>query len=1041
MLEMNVSNTTPGSEIRYKLYLAPDFVSHIAETMAPSFVTLQAGVYRVRATQTLGFQFNIEEVDVEIEDLVEKLDFELSDSAALDCNETATLTVTVLAGNPTFYEIISGPVTRPLQASNQFTNLSSGTYTVRVFDDCNDALTKAYTFAIGNNNFSIGAPSFPEVASSCSSTTIVNKISSNTAAPIVYPLTVNYTVFAPDGSVAQSISQIITTGDPISFELSQNIPLFGNQLFLVNIEVSDNCSNVFSGQFEIDPSPKLIMLEETAECGELFFSIAVSNFSPPFSLNIMGPSGFNPALFNINYPGPFLTSPVLFGSEDNTVPFGDYTAAVQDACGRIKQLEFSFIKKPLQPSVVASNNGCGSAFGTVRITIPDDRFIVAINLTEAPMAYTNPLPQNMMSFVNANGVFIHPSLPVGEYTFFITDSCGDSYTVAVIVPAFVLGQLAATTRPDCNPTTGAVRLSTSNGIIVTMKIIAAPQNTGFVLPYDVSANINSNGVFFMGDLPAGMYTFEARDNCGFNLQISVEIFGYTRTSDGFEINRKCGSFDITMGDTDASITGKRFWLQKYYPETSTWGHPYTDVSYLEGTIPNTTTASELINNATVLNIFLIGDFRVIKVFDSYDNGNQNAQCSDLYVEFSIAPELAILGAYNLSCDDGIGPNNVVIDVEGVAPFNFTMTEPVVLDNGTNNTFVNLTNGSYNFKVTDDCGNIKNVPVEIGTLLPLVRAIAPQSMLVCRTDGVPFGIFPLVNQTPQILGNQSPNTYNVTYHLTQFDANNGLNPLPDGYTNISNPQTIYARVEHKTLPLCYATTSFPIFTGVTPQLSPALPIFLCVGFSKTLTAEAGFAMYLWSTGETTQSITIQTAGTYSVTVSNVYQDLTCDATKDFVVTSSSEAVIQTIDISDWTEQNKVVISVNGSGTYLYSLDNLNFQSSNTFYNLPAGEYTVYVKDDNGCGTANQDFVLLNYPKFFTPNGDGYNDTWHVQFSKFEPNLSVDIFDRYGKLVKRLNSGDAGWDGTLNGFELPSTDYWFVITRQDGRVYKGHFSLKR
>jgi gliding motility-associated-like protein len=324
---------------------------------------------------------------------------------------------------------------------------------------------------------------------------------------------------------------------------------------------------------------------------------------------------------------------------------------------------------------------------------------------------------------------------------------------------------------------------------------------------------------------------------------------------------------------------------------------------------------------------------------------------------------------------------------------------------------------------------------------LVRAIAAQSMLVCRTDGVPFGIFPLVNQTPQILGNQSPNTYNVTYHLTQFDANNGLNLLPDGYTNISNPQTIYARVEHKTLPLCYATTSFPIFTGVTPQLSPALPIFLCEGFSKTLTAEAGFAKYLWSTGETTQSITIQTAGTYSVTVSNVYQDLTCDTTKDFVVTSSSEALIQTIDISDWSQENKVVISVNGSGAYLYSLDNLNFQSSNTFYNLPAGEYTVYVKDDNGCGTADQDFVLLNYPKFFTPNGDGYNDTWHVQFSKYEPNLSVDIFDCYGKLVKRLNSGDAGWDGTLNGFELPSTDYWFVITRQDGRVYKGHFSLKR
>ena len=1042
LIEMTVGNTAPGADITYKLYLAPDFENHIAETMTPSFLTLNAGSYRVRATQTLGNQTNFKLQDIVVDDLVEKLEFEMTDSAAIDCDVTATLTVVVTAGSPVLYEIISGPVIRPLQSSNEFTNLPSGTYVVRVFDECNDALAKEYTFLIGNNDFSIGAPTFPDVFTSCNSVTITNQIGSNTPAPILYPLAVTYTVFAPNGTVSQTLSQTIASGPPNNLELVQNINLFGNDLFTVKIDVSDNCGNLFSEEFEIDASPKLTVQQDKAECGEFFFSLSLKNFLPPYNLTFSSPTNFTPTAFNTAYPGPYQADTVTFGSLENTCPFGDYTVTVQDACGRTSQLEFSFIEEPLDPTVNASNNGCDSAFGKVKILIPEERMIVAISITAAPSTFTSTLPADMLSFVNAQGVFNHPNLPIGNYTFSVTDDCGDTYTIDVTVPAFVFGELVATTRPDCNPTTGAVRLSTTNGSLATMKITAAPPAFAYTLPYDVSTNITSGGIFFMGDLPAGMYTFEATDSCAFNLQITVEIFGYTRTSDGFQLNRKCGSFDITMDDTDESITGKRFWLQKYFPETSTWGHPNTGAAYAEGTIPTNTNSKELINGATVLNIFLIGDFRIIKVFDSYENANPNAKCTDLYVEFSIAPELAILGAYNLSCDDGIGPNNVVIDVEGVAPFNFTMTEPMFVDNGENNTFVNLTDGSYNFRVTDDCGNIKNVPVEIGTLLPLVRALQPSSMLVCRTDGVQFGVFPLVDQTPQILGNQNPNTYIVTYHLTQAEANNGLNPLPDGYTNISNPQIIYARVTHKTLPLCYATTSFQIFAGMTPMLSATVPVYLCEGFSKVLTADAGYPAYEWSTGETTRSITVTEAGTYTVTVKNVYQDLTCDASKDFVVIESSKPTITNIDIFDWNAaEDNVTVTVEGLGSYLYSIDNINFQSSPIFTNLQAGVYTVYVIDEYGCGTADKEFVLLDYPRFFTPNGDGYNDTWHVQFSSYESNLSVDIFDRFTKLVARIKAGDAGWDGTYNGNELPSTDYWFVITRQDGKIYKGHFSLKR
>lgn len=1042
MIEMVVSNTTSGAEITYELFLAPDFDNSIAETTASSFSGLAAGTYRILASQSLDGNSNSKQVDVVINNLIEVLDFEMSDSTITNCDTTAILIVTVLSGNPISYEIISGPEIRPLQSSNEFANLPSGTYNIRVFDDCGDALSKAYTFNLITNDLSISEPKLPEIYTSCNSADITTIINSNTVKPILYPLIVKFTVFTPTGTVAQTFTQNVATGPDNFLELIQNIDLFGSELFDLEIEITDNCNIVFTETFEIDPNPKVSFLREIGECGDVFFSILVTQYLPPFSLNFTEPSEFNPSNFNANYPGPYQESPVLFGNIDNPVPFGFYNVSVLDACNRTGSLDFSLIDKPLKPQVGRFNNGCASVFGGVRITIPDSRDVVSVLIIEAPDTYPNPLSDDVSAFITADGIFYHDNLPVGDYILFVTDSCGDTYEIEVTVPEFVFGEMKASILPNCSPTLGSIKLSTSNGQFVSMKIVEAPPTYMQTLPYDVSFNINSNGLFYMANLPAGPYKFVAVDTCGFDLEGTFVIVGYTSNSDGFSLTRKCGAFDIGIFDEDESITGKTFWLQKFFPNTNTWGHPYTGAAFSEGTIPNATTAKQLNNEDVLLNIFLLGDFRIIKVFESYNNGNADAKCTDIYAEFTISSELIISGVYNLDCTTGTGENDIVLDVIGVEPFNFKITSPFELDNDDSNIFNDLPEGIYNFQVTDDCGNIKNISAEIGTLVPVARANKPQSMLVCREDGVQFGIFSLISRTPQVLGNQNPNNYNVTYHLSQADADSGNNPLPDGYTNISNPQTIYARVQHKTITVCYATTSFNIFAGIKPILTPVDSVFFCEGFTKTLTAQGGFSSYEWSTGETTQSITVNEAGTYTVTVKNVYDDFSCDTSIDYVVVSSNIATIQTINTSDWSStNNSIVVLVTGSGDYSYSLDNIVFQTSNTFTDLLPGIYTVYVKDENGCGTVDDEFILLNYPKYFTPNGDGYNETWHVQFSSFEPNLNVDIFDRFGKFIIRLKGGEDGWDGTYNGHELPSTDYWFIVTREDGKEYRGHFSLKR
>ena len=115
----------------------------------------------------------------------------------------------------------------------------------------------------------------------------------------------------------------------------------------------------------------------------------------------------------------------------------------------------------------------------------------------------------------------------------------------------------------------------------------------------------------------------------------------------------------------------------------------------------------------------------------------------------------------------------------------------------------------------------------------------------------------------------------------------------------------------------------------------------------------------------------------------------------------------------------------------------------FTGVIPGLYTAYVRDKNECGITNENISVIGFPNFFTPNSDGFNDSWHVYGinTPKQVNSIVNIFDRYGKLLIQLNPFGNGWDGTFNGQKMPSSDYWFYVKLIDNRIFKGHFSLKR
>lgn len=362
----------------------------------------------------------------------------------------------------------------------------------------------------------------------------------------------------------------------------------------------------------------------------------------------------------------------------------------------------------------------------------------------------------------------------------------------------------------------------------------------------------------------------------------------------------------------------------------------------------------------------------------------------------------------------------------------------------NNYIVNSTSQTVFARIHNinniDCFDITSF--ELGVhYLPIANE--PEDILVCddeTNDGVET--FDLSIQNLVILNGQFSMDNVITYHLSQTDAENNINTISEDFTNTENPQTIYVRLENNSYPDCYTTTSFQVIVNEQPVLEMQEQWPICEGDTVEIIADAGYDQYLWSTGETTQSIIVATAETYQVTATNIYGNLNCSTTKTVTVTNSNIATITDIETVDWTQNdNAITVFVEGNGDYEYSLDGFIYQDSNEFTNLTIDEYTIYVRDKNGCGVKTETVYLLYYPRFFTPNNDGYNDTWQIINSNREPNNKIYIFDRYGKLLKQLSPADIGWDGTYNGSKLPSNDYWFVLERQNGKTYNGHFSLKR
>ena len=332
-----------------------------------------------------------------------------------------------------------------------------------------------------------------------------------------------------------------------------------------------------------------------------------------------------------------------------------------------------------------------------------------------------------------------------------------------------------------------------------------------------------------------------------------------------------------------------------------------------------------------------------------------------------------------------------------------------------------------------------------------------------TDGI--GEFTLSTQDAEILGGQDPVIYVVSYHASDADATTGDNALPDSYINTENPQVIWARVTN-TDTGCFAITTLTLEVSPLPVISLEDSYRLCVDeFGNPIQNESGEASppvlntglsdldytFEWFLNgnplpETTSSIVARAGGTYTVIATETTSGLGCSAEASTTVTVSSPPTTFSAEVitNAFADDHQIQAEASGLGVYFFQLDDGPLQESGLFTNVSPGDHIVTIVDQNGCGSVSIPVGVIDYPLFFTPNQDGYHDTWNIIGIASNPTAQIYIYDRFGKLLKQLSPLGPGWDGTYNGNPMPSSDYWFQVIYEEDEVekeFRGHFTLKR
>jgi len=597
----------------------------------------------------------------------------------------------------------------------------------------------------------------------------------------------------------------------------------------------------------------------------------------------------------------------------------------------------------------------------------------------------------------------------------------------------------------------------SEALLGTPNSIADPvnyQNT------NSDPTINPNQIFVR---------VETINGCSRVAQLDLFV-STTQIPTGFSIPPYQECFDDSDGSTTFDFSDSEATILGIFPPTQ----PLT-VAYYESELDALSEINPILDIQNYENTSGVDQFIWVRVDSDIDNS-----CVGLgqYIDLIVNP----LPVLNTPVDPYfcVGPPNSfnlnlaneydAFVLDGQSAADFTVSYFISLtdaESSTSEIFTVTNSASFVqivYKITNNTTGCYDIDTFEIDFIEIPAANQPADFSECDTNNDGIYLFDTSTLEAQILGGQS--TMNIAYYDglgNPLEDENGQiinSPFPDEF--LSSSQTITAVVFNG---IC-TDASIDISFLVNPNTNFSVDdIVICDGSSQLIQLNmedsSSSFNYTWTLPDSTIVNTLQPEldvaqiGVYNISVTNL--NGSCFFSQPFEVFESEGPSISmdNITIVEGTSNNSITIdeAALGSANYEFKLIDENgnlvsgYQDIGYFGQLTGGFYSLYVRDELRCEEVVITVPVLYIMNFFTPNGDGFNDTWKIKgirsnnynFSK------ISVFDRYGKLLKNMTINSNFWDGTYNGVLMPTNDYWYSIelTKIDGThfVRQGHFTLRR
>ncbi|WP_179344969.1 T9SS type B sorting domain-containing protein [Winogradskyella ursingii] len=609
---------------------------------------------------------------------------------------------------------------------------------------------------------------------------------------------------------------------------------------------------------------------------------------------------------------------------------------------------------------------------------------------------------------------VFTDLGAGTYNVVITDGFNCSTTSLDIVidnPAEVMASLVANTTPTCL-TDGTLTLSANGG-------------TG---PYTYSTDetftttLGSFAASTTFSVTPGTYQYFVRDTNGCIADVSNEITIDPLPALTINLDSTNPTINCTGDNTGTIVAMAQGGLGDYvYTLLDGAGNPISAVQSSPG----------------VFTELIAGSYRVR--VESGDCETTTAVINITEPTTSLDAALAVSDVTCSGTDDG----SIEITATGGTGIIKYAISPQLNQFFETNLFEDLAPGDYDIIVQDELGCYLTFQTTVSEPTPVLITIVADSLFPEVCEGDSNGEFSI-----DISGGNLPYSVSLDDYDGPYTTGTATQTIFD-FTNLGGgDHIVYIRDAQG----CESewNITFPDSVIINPEV---IVEYTCENNSQgnmvTVTIDD-------SNTDLSQFDYSLNGGAYQA--SNIFTNVPV-GTGHYIEVRHTDGCIQSTELFDIEGYEPVTLTLTegelnqfianasgGSGDYQFTMNGEDFGDVFTYTITESGLYEVTVTDSSGCMATAQielEFIDICIPNWFTPNGDGEFDTWAPGCTENYPNLTFDIFDRYGRKVATYRVGEV-WDGRYNGTELPTGDYWFVVKTNDpniDREFVGHFTLYR